>query len=71
MSRTFENLKGKTKGGQSKNELLLVTQVKDSKKGFYKYTSQKRMTKEAMGPLLNSQGELFLEYVKKAELLNR
>ncbi|GAB0199208.1 mitochondrial enolase superfamily member 1 [Grus japonensis] len=44
--------------------------VKDNKKGFFKYISSKRKTRENVGPLLNEVGALVMEDTEKAELLN-
>ncbi|PKU37244.1 rna-directed dna polymerase from mobile element jockey- hypothetical protein [Limosa lapponica baueri] len=51
-------------------ELDLVRDVKDNKKGFFKYLSSKRKTRENMGPLLNEVGALVMEDAEKLELLN-
>ncbi|GAB0208601.1 hypothetical protein GRJ2_003325800 [Grus japonensis] len=45
-------------------------EVKDNKKGFFKYISSKRKTRENVGPLLNEVGALVMEDTEKAELLN-
>jgi len=44
--------------------------IKDNKKGFFKYISSKRMTSDNVGPLLNEVGVLVMEDTEKAELLN-
>ena len=51
-------------------ELKLARDVKDNKKGFYKYVNSKRKTRENVGPLLNEAGALVTEDTEKAELLN-
>ncbi|GAB0207209.1 mitochondrial enolase superfamily member 1 [Grus japonensis] len=51
-------------------ELNLARDVKDKKKGFFKYISSKRKTRENVGPLLNEVGALVMEDTEKAELLN-
>lgn len=43
--------------------------VKDNKKGFYRYTGDKWKTRENMSPLLNKMGDLIRD-MKKAEILN-
>ncbi|PKU34778.1 rna-directed dna polymerase from mobile element jockey-like [Limosa lapponica baueri] len=48
----------------------LARDVKDNKKGFFKYISRKRKTEENVGPLLNEVGALVMEDAEKAELLN-
>ncbi|GAB0208607.1 mitochondrial enolase superfamily member 1 [Grus japonensis] len=42
-------------------ELNLAGEVKDNKKGFFKYISSKRTTRENVGPLLNEMGALVME----------
>ncbi|GAB0184039.1 mitochondrial enolase superfamily member 1 [Grus japonensis] len=51
-------------------ELNLARDVKDNKKGFFKYISSKRKTRENVGPLLNEVGALVTEDTEKVELLN-
>jgi len=51
-------------------ELNLARDVKDKKKGFFKYISSKRKTRENVRPLLNEVGVLVTEDAEKAELLN-
>ncbi|PKU30268.1 glycerol kinase [Limosa lapponica baueri] len=51
-------------------ELNLTWDVKDNKKGFFKYISRKRKTRENAGPLLNELGALVVEDAEKVELLN-
>ncbi|GAB0178706.1 mitochondrial enolase superfamily member 1 [Grus japonensis] len=51
-------------------ELNLARNVKDNKKGFFKYISSKRKTKEDVVPLLNEVGALVTEDTEKVELLN-
>ncbi|KAJ7418157.1 hypothetical protein BTVI_30465 [Pitangus sulphuratus] len=40
------------------------------KKGFFKYISSKRNTRQNVGPLLNEVGALMMEDTEKVELLN-
>ncbi|GAB0206062.1 mitochondrial enolase superfamily member 1 [Grus japonensis] len=51
-------------------ELKLARDVKANKKGFFKYISSKRKTRENVGPLLNEVSALVTEDTEKAELLN-
>ncbi|GAB0178678.1 mitochondrial enolase superfamily member 1 [Grus japonensis] len=51
-------------------ELKLAGEVKDNKKGSFKYISSKRKTRENVVPLLNEVGALVREDTEKAELLN-
>ncbi|GAB0208892.1 hypothetical protein GRJ2_003354900 [Grus japonensis] len=50
--------------------LNLARDVKDNKKGFFKYISSKRKTRENVGLLLNEVGALVMEDTEKVELLN-
>ncbi|GAB0202599.1 mitochondrial enolase superfamily member 1 [Grus japonensis] len=59
-----------TRKGKAHMELKLARDVKDNKKGFFKYISSKRKTRENVGPLLNEVGALVTEDTEKAELLN-
>ena len=51
-------------------KLNLVEEVKEKKKGFFKYISSKWKTRENVGPLLNEVGALVTEDTETAELLN-
>ena len=51
-------------------ELKLARDVKNNKKGFFKYISSKRKARDNVGPLLNEAGVLVTEDADKAELLN-
>ncbi|GAB0176076.1 hypothetical protein GRJ2_000072800 [Grus japonensis] len=51
-------------------ELNLARDVKDNKKSFYKYVSDKRKTRENMGPLQKETGDLVTQDMEKAEVLN-
>ena len=51
-------------------ELNLAKDVKDNKKGFFKYSSSKQLVRKNVGPLLNKLGVLVTEDAGKAELLN-
>jgi len=51
-------------------ELNLARNVKDNKKGFFKYISSKWKTRENVGPLLNEVHALVMEDTEKVELLN-
>ncbi|GAB0209948.1 mitochondrial enolase superfamily member 1 [Grus japonensis] len=59
-----------TRKAKAHLELNLAGEVKDSKKGFFKYIGSKRKTRENVGPLLNEVGALVEEDTEKAELLN-
>ena len=44
--------------------------MKGKSKGFYKYTSSKRKTKENVGPLLSRPGDLVTKDMEKAKALS-
>lgn len=48
----------------------LARNVKGNKKGFCKYTGDKTKTRENVGPLLNEMGDLVMQAMEKAEVLN-
>ncbi|GAB0207839.1 mitochondrial enolase superfamily member 1 [Grus japonensis] len=51
-------------------ELNLARDAKDNKKSFYRYVSEKRKTRENVGPLRNETGDLVTQDMEKAEVLN-
>ncbi|KFP90859.1 hypothetical protein N311_02457, partial [Apaloderma vittatum] len=51
-------------------ELKLVREVKENRKGFFKYIAGKTNTRGNVGPLVNEMGVLETEDRKKAELPN-
>ncbi|GAB0178660.1 hypothetical protein GRJ2_000331300 [Grus japonensis] len=51
-------------------ELNLARDVKGNKKSFYRYVSEKRRTRENVGPLQNETGDLVTQDMEKAEVLN-
>ncbi|GAB0180267.1 mitochondrial enolase superfamily member 1 [Grus japonensis] len=51
-------------------EISLARDVKDNKKSFYRYVSDKRRMRENVGPLWNEMGDLVTEDMEKAEVLN-
>ncbi|GAB0203630.1 mitochondrial enolase superfamily member 1 [Grus japonensis] len=51
-------------------ELNLARDVKDNKKSFYRYVSNKRRMRENVGPLRNEMGDLVTQDMEKAEVLN-
>ncbi|GAB0205865.1 mitochondrial enolase superfamily member 1 [Grus japonensis] len=51
-------------------EISLARDVKDNKKRFYRYVSNKRRTRENVGPLQNETGDLVTQDMEKAEVLN-
>ncbi|GAB0204618.1 mitochondrial enolase superfamily member 1 [Grus japonensis] len=59
-----------TRKAKAHLELNLARDVKDNKKGFFKYISSKRKTRKNVGPLLNEVGALVMEDTEKVKLLN-
>jgi len=59
-----------TRKAKTHLELELARDVKNNKKGFFKYISSKRKARDNVGPLLNEVGVLVTEDAEKAELLN-
>ncbi|GAB0204964.1 hypothetical protein GRJ2_002962000 [Grus japonensis] len=51
-------------------ELNLARDVKDNKKSFYRYVSDKRRTRENVSPLQKETGDLVTQDMEKAEVLN-
>ncbi|GAB0203562.1 mitochondrial enolase superfamily member 1 [Grus japonensis] len=51
-------------------EISLAREVKDNKKSFYRYVSDKRKRRENVGPLRNETGDLVTQDMEKAEVLN-
>ncbi|GAB0205472.1 mitochondrial enolase superfamily member 1 [Grus japonensis] len=51
-------------------EISLARDVKDNKKSFYRYASDKRRMRENVGPLRNETGDLVTQDMEKAEVLN-
>ncbi|KFR04113.1 hypothetical protein Y956_00814, partial [Nipponia nippon] len=51
-------------------EQKLARDVKNNKKGFYKYIRQKRKAKESVTALIDMNGELVTMDMEKAEVLN-
>uniref|UniRef100_A0A8B9FTL9 Reverse transcriptase domain-containing protein n=1 Tax=Amazona collaria TaxID=241587 RepID=A0A8B9FTL9_9PSIT len=51
-------------------ELNLARDVKDNRKGFYRYIADKRQVRDTVGPLQKPSGELATLDLEKAEVLN-
>jgi len=51
-------------------ELNLTRDVKGNKKAFYRYVSDRRQTRENVGPFQKEAGDLVTWDVEKAEVLN-
>jgi len=52
-------------GKPKQMELNLERNVKNNKKGFYRYTGQKRQAKESVLPLINEKGDLASTKIEK------
>ncbi|GAB0188890.1 eukaryotic translation initiation factor 4E [Grus japonensis] len=55
---------------ENRDAVTHIGDVKDKKKSFYRYVSDKRRTRENVGPLRNETGDLVTQDVEKAEVLN-
>ncbi|GAB0203837.1 hypothetical protein GRJ2_002849300 [Grus japonensis] len=64
----YQNLASQTQ--HTLIEISLARNVKDNKKSFYRYVSDKRRTRENVGPLRNEMGDLVTQDMEKAEVLN-
>ena len=51
-------------------ELNLARDVKDNKKGFYRYIGRRRQAKESVPPLMKGNRELAFSDIEKAEVLS-
>jgi len=59
-----------TRKAKAHLELKLARDVRNNKKGFFKYINSKRKARDNVGPLPNEAGVLVKEDAEKAELLN-
>ena len=62
--------RGQVRKAKALIELNLARDVKGNKKNFYRYISDKRKTRENVGPLQKGLGDLVTWYMEKAEVLN-
>ncbi|KFV12289.1 hypothetical protein N340_06444, partial [Tauraco erythrolophus] len=51
-------------------ELNLARDIKSNKKGFYRYVSDKKRSRENVGPLRKETGDLATQDMEKAEVVN-
>ena len=51
-------------------ELNLARDVKDNKKGFYRYIGRRRQAKDSVPPLIKGNEEQASSDIEKAEVLN-
>lgn len=59
----------KVRKGKAHLELNLATAMKESKKCFYKYISNKKRTEENLHPLLIARGNIVTKDEEKGELM--
>ncbi|KAK4811175.1 hypothetical protein QYF61_019806 [Mycteria americana] len=67
---TVQTCRDEVRKAKAQLELNLARDVKGNKKGFYKYISSKRNTRESGDPLLNEVGDLVTQDMEKAEVLH-
>ncbi|GAB0209035.1 mitochondrial enolase superfamily member 1 [Grus japonensis] len=67
---TVRAVRDQVRKAKALTELNLARDVKDNKKSFYRYVSDKRRTRENVGPLWNERGDLVTQDMGKAEVLN-
>ncbi|GAB0208866.1 mitochondrial enolase superfamily member 1 [Grus japonensis] len=67
---TVQAARDQVRKAKALTEISLARDVKDNKKSFYRYVSEKRRTRENVGPLQNETGDLFTQDMEKAEVLN-
>lgn len=72
MGRIKESCQGlqETRKAKAHLKLNLANEVKDSKKGFFKYVSSKRNFRRNLGLLLNEVDALLTGDTEKVEILN-
>ncbi|GAB0184015.1 hypothetical protein GRJ2_000866800 [Grus japonensis] len=67
---TVRTARDQVRKAKAQIELNLARDVKDKKKSFYRYASDKRRMRENVGPLRNETGNLVTQDMEKAEVLN-
>ncbi|GAB0203811.1 hypothetical protein GRJ2_002846700 [Grus japonensis] len=67
---TVRAARAQVRKAKALTELNLARDIKDNKKSFYRYVSDKRRTRENVGPLQNETGDLVVQDMEKAEVLN-
>ncbi|GAB0209349.1 hypothetical protein GRJ2_003400600 [Grus japonensis] len=67
---TLQAARDQVRKAKALRELNLARDVKDNKKSFYRYVSEKRRMRENVGPLQNETGDLVTQDMEKAEVLN-
>ncbi|GAB0179811.1 mitochondrial enolase superfamily member 1 [Grus japonensis] len=67
---TVQGARDEVRKAKALTEISLARDVKDNKKSFYRYVSEKRRTRENVGPLQNETGDLVTQDMEKAEVLH-
>ncbi|GAB0207584.1 hypothetical protein GRJ2_003224100 [Grus japonensis] len=67
---TVQAARDQVRKAKAQTELNLARDVKDNKKSFYSYVSDKRRTRENVGILQNETGHLVTQDMEKAEVFN-
>ncbi|GAB0206600.1 mitochondrial enolase superfamily member 1 [Grus japonensis] len=67
---TVQAAREQVRKAKALTEISLARDVKDNKKSFYRYVSDKRRTRENVGPLRNETGDLVTQDMEKAEVLD-
>ncbi|GAB0203859.1 mitochondrial enolase superfamily member 1 [Grus japonensis] len=67
---TVQAAREQVRKAKALTEISLARNVKDNKKSFYRYVSEKRRMRENVGPLRNEMGDLVTQDMEKAEVLN-
>ncbi|PKU43600.1 hypothetical protein llap_6097 [Limosa lapponica baueri] len=68
--RKEQTFRDEVRKAKAQMESNLARDAKDNKKGFYKYTDDKRKTRKNVGSLMNEMGDLVTQDVEKSELPN-
>ncbi|GAB0208586.1 hypothetical protein GRJ2_003324300 [Grus japonensis] len=67
---TVQAARDQVRKAKALTELKLARDVKDNKKSFFRYVSDKRRTRENVDSLQNEMGDLVTQDMEKAEVLN-
>ncbi|KFQ53833.1 hypothetical protein N334_03108, partial [Pelecanus crispus] len=67
---TAQFCRDEVRKAKARMDLNLARDVKNNKKGFYRYINQKRKVKESIPILMNKKGKLISTDKEKAEVLN-
>ncbi|NWI47943.1 RTJK polymerase, partial [Picathartes gymnocephalus] len=67
---TVRAARAEVRKAKAQLELNLARDIKRNKKNFFRYISEKRRTRENVGPLQKENGELLTKDMDKAEVLN-